>query len=196
MNPRDFSRAAIAAFVLAITVVAATAQTMYKCRDAKGSTVFSDVECGQNQETLQSRPGRSPAPAPASSGTAPKKRDLKIDLGGGDGIILPGGEGQFWCDDPKYAGKQIRVTWTVQSSSGIPSLCELVPWVDIVMNLLRAGKSASAVAQIQAAPSVGDLRGLETALTSEKLVGKWPEVDAAIARRLQALAPSTRRRSP
>jgi hypothetical protein len=49
-----------------------------------------------------------------------------MDLGGGDSVTLKGGEGQFWCDDPKYAGMEIRTTWVVQGA-GLPSLCELVP---------------------------------------------------------------------
>jgi hypothetical protein len=196
MNLRVIHFAFAAIVTPILTSVPATAQTMYKCRDSNGSVIFSDVECGHNQETLKSGPSRSAIPAPSSSGTAPKKRDLRMDLGGGDAVVLAGGEGQFWCDDPKYAGKEIRVTWTVQSKSGIPSLCELVPWADTVMKLLHAGNSALAVTRIQSASSVDDLRALETALASANLTGKWAEVDAAIARRLQALSPSTRRRQP
>jgi hypothetical protein len=36
------------------------------------------------------------------------------------------GERQFWCDDPKYAGMAIRVTYTV-IGGGLPSLCEVMP---------------------------------------------------------------------
>lgn len=49
-----------------------------------------------------------------------------MDVGGGDAIVFKGGEGQFWCNDPRYAGREIRKTWTVQGA-GMSDLCELVP---------------------------------------------------------------------
>ena len=64
------------------------------------------------------------------------------------------------------------------------------------MALLRAGNPAAAIAQIKVAPSVRDLKALEKALAAAKLVGRWPDVDVAIAESLQALSAPRLHRSP
>jgi hypothetical protein len=70
------------------------------------------------------------------------------------------------------------------------------PWPDKVIALLRAGNSVAAIAQIKVAPSVRDLKALEKALAGAKLVGRWPDVDVAIAESLQALSAPRLHRSP
>lgn len=97
------------------------AQTVYKCRQANGQAVFSDVECGQNPEVV-----RRQAVAPARPASAAAKRDLVLNYGNGDSVTIVGGEGQFHCNDPAYAGKEIRQTYSIQGA-GMSSLCEEVP---------------------------------------------------------------------
>jgi hypothetical protein len=64
------------------------------------------------------------------------------------------------------------------------------------MALLRAGNPTAAIDQIKVAPSVRDLRALEKALVTARLVGKWPNVDVAITDSLQALSSPRLHRSP
>ena len=70
------------------------------------------------------------------------------------------------------------------------------PWPGKVMALLRAGNPAAAIAQIKVAPSVRDLNALQKALATAQLVGKWRDVDVAIAESQQALAAPRLHRSP
>lgn len=70
------------------------------------------------------------------------------------------------------------------------------PWHDKVIALLRAGNPASAIAQIKVAPSVRDLRSLEKALAAAQLVGRWKDVDLAIADAIQSLSAPRLHRSP
>jgi hypothetical protein len=79
-----------------------------------------------------------------------------------------------------------------QSDSVRPSS----PWPGKVMALLRAGNPDAAVAQIRVAPSVRELRALESALAEAQLRGRWRNVDAAIAESLQALSAPRLHRSP
>ena len=70
------------------------------------------------------------------------------------------------------------------------------PWHDKVMQLLRAGNAAGAVAQIKAAPGVKELQALEKALATANLAGRWRDVDAAIADAVRALSAPRLHRSP
>ena len=70
------------------------------------------------------------------------------------------------------------------------------PWHDKVMQLLRAGNAAGAIAQIKAAPGVKELRALQKALVAAQLNGKWRDVDAAIGDAVQALSAPRLHRSP
>lgn len=70
------------------------------------------------------------------------------------------------------------------------------PWPDKVMALLRAGNPAAAIAQIKVAPAVRDLRALEKAMAAAQLVGRWKDVDVAIADAIQALSAPRLHRSP
>lgn len=70
------------------------------------------------------------------------------------------------------------------------------PWPGKIIALLRAGNPAAAIAQIKVAPGVPELRALEKALAAAQLVGKWRDVDVAIADSLQALSAPRLHRSP
>jgi hypothetical protein len=75
-------------------------------------------------------------------------------------------------------------------------LARPTPWSDKILALLRAGNPTAAIDQIKVAPSVRDLRALEKALVTARLVGKWPNVDVAITDSLQALSSPRLHRSP
>lgn len=70
------------------------------------------------------------------------------------------------------------------------------PWHEKVIALLRAGNPSAAIAQIKVAPSVRDLRSLEKALVAAQMVGRWKDVDAAVADSIQALSAPRLHRSP
>ncbi len=69
-------------------------------------------------------------------------------------------------------------------------------WATRVLALLKGGNAGAAVAQIKVAPSLKDLKALQTALTTPALAGRWPTVDTAVAENLQALAAPRLHRSP
>jgi hypothetical protein len=75
-------------------------------------------------------------------------------------------------------------------------LARSTPWHDKVIALLRAGNPAGAIAQIKVAPSVRDLRSLEKALAAPPLVGRWKDVDLAVADAIQSLSAPRLHRSP
>ena len=70
------------------------------------------------------------------------------------------------------------------------------PWHEKVIALLRAGNPAAAIAQIKAAPGVRELRSLEQALARANLVGRWKDVDVAVADAIQSLSAPRLHRSP
>ena len=70
------------------------------------------------------------------------------------------------------------------------------PWAVKVMALLKGGNTAAAMAQIKVAPSVKDLKALDTAARAAGLAGRWREVDACIADNLAALSAPRLHRSP
>jgi len=65
-----------------------------------------------------------------------------------------------------------------------------------VMALINGGNPAAAIAQIKVAPSVKDLKALQTIMTLSKMKGRYPNVDAAIADNLALLAAPRLHRSP
>ena len=69
-------------------------------------------------------------------------------------------------------------------------------WASKVMTLVHGGNRAGAIAQIKVAPSVKDLKALQTVMTLSRLTGKWPEFDAAIADNLALLSAPRLSRSP
>lgn len=69
-------------------------------------------------------------------------------------------------------------------------------WASKVMTLVHGGNRAGAIAQIKVAPSVKDLKALQTVMTLSRLTGKWKDLDAAIDDSLAALSSPRLHRSP
>ena len=64
------------------------------------------------------------------------------------------------------------------------------------MALVKGGNTQAAIAQIKVAPSVKDLKQLGDAMTAAGLVGRWRDLDAAIADNISALSAPRLHRSP
>jgi hypothetical protein len=69
-------------------------------------------------------------------------------------------------------------------------------WAAKVLALIRGGNTAAAIAQIKVAPTVKDLKSLQTAVAEAKMAGRWRDLDAAIADNLAALSAPRLHRSP
>lgn len=69
-------------------------------------------------------------------------------------------------------------------------------WAGKVMTLVNGGNRAAAIAQIKVAPSVKDLKALQTVMTLSRLSGKWKDLDAAIVDNLALLSAPRLHRSP
>ncbi|MDP9902896.1 hypothetical protein [Variovorax ginsengisoli] len=69
-------------------------------------------------------------------------------------------------------------------------------WASKVMALINGGNATAAIAQIKVAPSVKDLKALQTIMTLSRLTGKYRNVDAAIAENLELLSAPRLHRSP
>ncbi len=69
-------------------------------------------------------------------------------------------------------------------------------WSSKVMALINGGNTAAAIAQIKVAPSVKDLKALETIMKLSRMAGKYKNVDAAITDNLALLAAPRLHRSP
>lgn len=69
-------------------------------------------------------------------------------------------------------------------------------WASKVMALINGGNATAAIAQIKVAPSVKDLKALQTIMTLSRLTGKYRNVDAAIAENLDLLSAPRLHRSP
>ncbi|CAN5244068.1 hypothetical protein BH10PSE18_BH10PSE18_51270 [soil metagenome] len=69
-------------------------------------------------------------------------------------------------------------------------------WAGKVMALVHGGNTAAAIAQIKVAPSVKDLKALQTIMTLSRLTGKHRQLDAAIAENLALLSAPRLHRSP
>ena len=69
-------------------------------------------------------------------------------------------------------------------------------WAMKVLALLRAGNADAAIAQIKVAPTVKDLKALETAIAAGNFKGRWRIVDAAIDDNLALLSAPRLHRSP
>lgn len=70
------------------------------------------------------------------------------------------------------------------------------PWATKVLAIIQGGNTAAAIAQIKVAPSVKDLKALQTAMVMARLTGRWRDVDAAVADNLALLAAPRLHRSP
>lgn len=69
-------------------------------------------------------------------------------------------------------------------------------WAGKVLALVKAGNTAAAIAQIKVAPGVKDLQSLQKAVVDAGLVGRWRDLDAAVADALAALSAPRLHRSP
>ena len=69
-------------------------------------------------------------------------------------------------------------------------------WAPRVLALLKGGNTSAAIAQIKVAPSVKDLQQLRDAVAASGLVGRWRDVDAAIADNMGLLSAPRLHRSP
>lgn len=69
-------------------------------------------------------------------------------------------------------------------------------WAQKVLAIARGGNTAAAIAQIKVAPTVKDLKTLQKDVVAAKLMGRWPDLDAAIADNLDALSAPRLHRSP
>ena len=69
-------------------------------------------------------------------------------------------------------------------------------WSNKVLGLVKGGNPSAAIAQIKVAPSVKDLRQLQTALAAAGLAGHWRDLDAAVTDNLALLAAPRLHRSP
>ena len=69
-------------------------------------------------------------------------------------------------------------------------------WAVKMMAVLKAGNASAAIAQIKVAPTVKDLKALQTLMLLSKMTGRYPNVDAAIAENLALLAAPRLHRSP
>ena len=69
-------------------------------------------------------------------------------------------------------------------------------WASKVLALIRGGNTADAIAQIKVAPTVKDLNSLQNAVAEAKMIGRWRDLDAAIADNLAALSAPRLHRSP
>jgi len=69
-------------------------------------------------------------------------------------------------------------------------------WAGKVLALVKGGNSAAAIAQIKVAPSVKDLRALQTALAALQPAGRWRDVEVAVSDNIDALSAPRLHRSP
>ena len=69
-------------------------------------------------------------------------------------------------------------------------------WSSKVMALINGGNASAAIAQIKVAPSVKDLKTLQTVMTLSRMAGKYRNVDAAIIENLHLLGAPRLHRSP
>ncbi len=69
-------------------------------------------------------------------------------------------------------------------------------WARKVLALIKGGNSAAAIAQIKVAPSVKDLKALQSLMQQGLLTDRWPTVDQAITDNLALLSAPRLHRSP
>ncbi len=69
-------------------------------------------------------------------------------------------------------------------------------WAQKVLAIARGGNTAAAIAQIKVAPTVKDLKTLQKDVAAAQLLGRWPDLDTAIADNLDALSAPRLHRSP
>ncbi|MFD1709355.1 hypothetical protein FVQ98_07485 [Ottowia sp. GY511] len=70
------------------------------------------------------------------------------------------------------------------------------PWTSKILALLHTGNTRAVIAQIKIAPSIKDLKTLQTSLLTKGLLGRRRDMDEAVIDNLALLSPSRLRRSP
>jgi hypothetical protein len=98
------------------------------------------------------------------------------------------GDGNQW---PAAAGEAARLCKVAGED-----MARANDWASKVMALVNGGNASAAIAQIKVAPSVKDLKALQTIMTLSKMKGRYPNVDAAVADNLALLAAPRLHRSP
>jgi hypothetical protein len=93
------------------------------------------------------------------------------------------------------AGQRSPLHW-MHSKGTVNAMARTSQWAGKILALLRSGNTSAAVAQIKVAPSVKDLKALQTAVVQAGLIGRWNHVDAAITDNIDALAAPRLHRSP
>ena len=81
-------------------------------------------------------------------------------------------------------------------SKQVETMARANDWAGKVMALINGGNATGAIAQIKVAPSVKDLKALQTVMTLSRMTGKYRNVDAAIAENLALLSAPRLHRSP
>jgi hypothetical protein len=69
-------------------------------------------------------------------------------------------------------------------------------WAGKVLALLKGSNPDAAIAQIKVAPSVKDLKALQTLLSAAPLKGRWRDVETVVADNIDALSAPRLHRSP
>lgn len=69
-------------------------------------------------------------------------------------------------------------------------------WASKILALTKSNNRAAAIAQIKVAPTVKDLKALQSAMISDQLVGRWPDVDVAVDDNLALLSAPRLHRAP
>lgn len=69
-------------------------------------------------------------------------------------------------------------------------------WPGKMLAVIKTGNVAAAVAQIKVAPTVKDLRQLQSEMNKAGLQGRWRELDLAIEENMTLLAAPRLHRSP
>ena len=69
-------------------------------------------------------------------------------------------------------------------------------WPSKMLAVIKTGNVAAAVAQIKVAPTVKDLRQLQSEMDKAGLQGRWRELDLAIDENMALLAAPRLHRSP
>ncbi|MBK6651252.1 MAG: hypothetical protein IPG42_17170 [Betaproteobacteria bacterium] len=69
-------------------------------------------------------------------------------------------------------------------------------WASKILALTKSNNRGAAIAQIKVAPTVKDLKALQSAMISDQLVGRWPDVDVAVDDNLALLSAPRLHRAP
>lgn len=77
-----------------------------------------------------------------------------------------------------------------------PTMAKQSEWPSKMLAVIKSGNVAAAVAQIKVAPTVKDLRQLQSEMNKAGMRGRWRELDLAIEENMALLAAPRLHRSP